>query len=330
MPQLPDNILRGNRELITYFNESLADGKLIHAHILEGPSGSGKHTLAYAVAAAMADDEYREKILARQSPDVIEYGLSGSTRSIGIDTVRTLKESAFIMPNELEFKMFIISDAHLLTPQAQNGLLKLLEEPPRSVYFMILCENTANLLTTVRSRAPTMRMQQFSEEELDALLCEDSKFAALKTKSPQVYSAAIRNSSGSYGAAVSALLSRSKKTGSSNADAVREILALLDSMPAQTVLYSAKLPSKRDELYELMADFCTALRDLTVTKRTDTARPLFYTDEDALEEDRAKFTVRTLVRFYDKTVSCMQLLDANVNVASAGLKWLCGLAEKQA
>ena len=50
MPQLPDNILRGNRELITYFNESLADGKLIHAHILEGPSGSGKHTLAYAVA----------------------------------------------------------------------------------------------------------------------------------------------------------------------------------------------------------------------------------------------------------------------------------------
>jgi len=325
---IPFDVLRGNRELLTYFNEALSDNKLLHAYIIEGPAGSGKHTLAYAVASAMADGEARARIDARQSPDVTEYGLTGNTRSIGIDTVRALKESAYIMPSELDFRMFIISDAHLLTPQAQNGLLKLLEEPPRSVFFMILCENSANLLTTVRSRAPTMHMQLFSEEELDELLCADSKIAALKNKSPQTYAAALRSSGGSYGAAVSALSSRSKKTGTTALDTVRELMALLNSMPSQAVLFASKLPSKRDELYDFMSDWCIAVRDLIAAKRTGNASPLFYADAEMLETDAEKFTVRELMRFYDVTAKYMQLLDSNVNVASAQLSWLCGMARQ--
>lgn len=326
---LSGDLLYGNRELIAYFNDAIMSSKLPHAHILEGPAGSGKHTLAYAVAAALDEGEFSEKIKARQCPDIMEYGLGGSNRSIGVETVRTLKEAAYITPNELEFKMFIISDAHLMTVQAQNALLKLLEEPPSGVYFMLLCENTANLLTTVRSRAPTMRMQSFSDEELEQLLCENKKFAEIKDKSPQTFYSALRSASGSFGTAAAALSSRSKKGGDTSLETVRKLLKLLDSSPSEAVLHASKLPSKREELYEYMADFKAALRDLTAVKRAPSAKVLFYTDRETAEEDAALFTVKGLMRLYGITDEMMVLLDSNVNVTGAQLSWLDRLSGRR-
>jgi len=259
---------------------------------------------------------------------VLEYGLTGTAKSIGIETVRTIKEASVIVPSELEFKMFVISDAHLLTPQAQNGLLKLLEEPPRSVYFMILCENTANLLTTVRSRAPTMRMQAFTEDELDAMLCEDKKFADIKKRSPESFASVLRLASGSYGAAVEALNVRSKKSTSAE-DPVRELIAALDGLPSRIVLLASKLPSKRDELGDFMADCRVAFRDLTAVKRTSEPKLLFYSDMSAASEDADRFTVAELLRFAETTADMMQLLDSNVNVGGAQLRWLDMLAKRR-
>nr|MBQ4319544.1 hypothetical protein [Clostridia bacterium] len=68
---LSGDLLYGNRELIAYFNDAIMSSKLPHAHILEGPAGSGKHTLAYAVAAALDEGEFSEKIKARQCPDIM-------------------------------------------------------------------------------------------------------------------------------------------------------------------------------------------------------------------------------------------------------------------
>jgi len=319
---LSDDLLYGNRELIAYFNDALASSKLPHAHILEGPEGSGKHTIAYAVAAALDGGEFSEKIKEGLCPDIMEYGLTGSNRSIGVETVRTMKEAAFITPNELEFKMFIISDAHLMTVQAQNALLKLLEEPPKNVYFMLLCENTANLLTTVRSRAPTMRMQSFTDDELDSILCENRKFAEIKNKSPQTFLNAVRSAYGSFGKAAAALNSRSKKNGDASVEAVRALLKMLASSPSEAVLYASKLPSKREDLSGIMSDFRTAVRDLVAVKRTASARTVFYTDRLTAEEDAELFTVKGLVRLYDITGEMLLLLDSNVNVTGAVLVWL--------
>ena len=331
-PALSPDVIRGNAELVGYFSDALENERLPHAHILEGPKGSGRHTLVYAAAAALArmsgaDGDMVKRIEARQSPDISEYGLVGTAKSVGIDTIRAIKEAAYITPSELEFKLFIIDDAHLMTVQAQNALLKLLEEPPKSVYFMLLCGNIANILTTVRSRAPTLRMQLFDDDELDRLLCEDKKFADIKKRSPESFTAAIRGASGSYGAAAAALSSRSKKDTSDNGE-VRGLLAMLDTMPSQALLYAAKLPSKRDELYSFLSDLLVCLRDLALLKRASAPKLLFYADRDAAEADADRFTVKQLVGMADVTSETLRLLDSNVNVGGAQLMWLEAMARK--
>ncbi len=317
-------LLHGNDELFTYFNDAVNDGRLPHAHIIEGRDGSGKSTLAYAVASLMAENssgvEYRTKVLERNCPDVTVHGLSGNSRSVGIETVRAIKEAAFIMPNELDFKMFIIEHAELMTTQAQNALLKLLEEPPREVYFMILCENTANLLATVRSRAPTLRMESFSDETLDRLLTENKKFAEVKAKNPDAYATALRLSEGNYGAAAAMLSSRSKK--SDDGREVRQLISMLSGDRSQLAAYSRELGTKREELSSLMSGTTVALRDLIMAKRTSGARMMFYTDRESALIDAENFTVNELVRLYDITARLMTYVDANVNVASAALMWL--------
>ena len=134
--------LAGNGPLKLYLENQLEAGRLPHALIFEGPEGSGKHTAARLTSEALAkknsEPRLAEKIRNGVSPDVLTFGLTGERKSIGVDTVRAIKEEAYLSPNELDFKAFILEDAQLMTPAAQNALLKLLEEPPANVYFLIL------------------------------------------------------------------------------------------------------------------------------------------------------------------------------------------------
>ncbi len=320
---LEEGLLHGNRELIGFFAAAIGEGRLSHAYILEGPEGSGKHTLARAVAASLSRSEQDgRKILEGLCPDVMVYGLEHGARSIGIETVRAVREAAYISPVELDFKFFVIEDAHRMTVQAQNGLLKLLEEPPRGVYFMLLCENTVNLLATIRSRAPVVRMERFEEERLAELLCGEKKPAEVRRNSPEVFAAAVKNADGSYGRALAALSSRSKK-GTGGEEAVRQILSFLARRQrAELLLYAHSLPSKREELYDLAAQFRTALRDLTAAKFCTACPMLFYPDRSSAALDAEGFTVRNLLVWEEATSALLDRLDANVNLSAASLGWL--------
>ena len=74
-----------------------------------------------------------------------------------------------IAPNELDTKLYILEEAHLMTAQAQNAFLLTLEEPPPYVLFLLLAENAQALLETVRSRAPVRRTELLSREEITEL-----------------------------------------------------------------------------------------------------------------------------------------------------------------
>ena len=105
-------------------------------------------------------------------------GGEGAARSFHIDTVRALREDAYILPNEAPRRVFLLAEAQNMTEQAQNALLKILEEPPASALFLLTCENRGQLLETIRSRVVTLSLSGVAEEEsvtiLGALLPDTS------------------------------------------------------------------------------------------------------------------------------------------------------------
>jgi len=93
------------------------------------------------------------KVNKNSHADVKFIGLSEADNSIKVDDVRFIRSDCFIASNEGSCKFYIIKNADYMTIQAQNALIKVLEEPPKNVYFILLCKYSTNLLETIRSRS---------------------------------------------------------------------------------------------------------------------------------------------------------------------------------
>ena len=169
--------LVGNRHI----KEAAQRGALGSAVIFDGPAGSGKKAAAAYAAAALlcrADDPQRRPCGVCPSciqadigsnPDIIFFNKAGE--NIKVNDVRTLRMQSFIVPSQSPFKVFIINRADLMNQEAQNALLKVLEEPVSSV-FILLTENASSLLQTVRSRCRIYAMEALQPGDIGQWLEE--------------------------------------------------------------------------------------------------------------------------------------------------------------
>lgn len=167
----------GNAPIKQRLAAEIDAGHYPHALLIEGPLGSGRRTLARLIARAALcrDTDHAARpcgvCAACQKtapPDVTEVGGDGA--SLSVDTVRRLREDAFLLPNESAYRVMILADAQTMTPQAQNALLKILEEPPAHLLFILTCDTRTALLETIRSRCVCLTLAPTTWEEAAPIL----------------------------------------------------------------------------------------------------------------------------------------------------------------
>ena len=199
-----------NKRNIEHLSEAFARDRMSHAYIINGPAGSGKKTFAHYFAAALLCDKMHgggndgqadlfsmfaigkqavprlsdgpcgscsacAKSLSRNHPDII-YLKREKEKVIQVGEVRQqIIDDINIKPYYGPYKIYIVEDAHLMNENAQNALLKTIEEPPEYAIIFLLSENADSFLDTIRSRCIRLDMERLSQETILSYLRDTLK-----------------------------------------------------------------------------------------------------------------------------------------------------------
>lgn len=342
----------GNAELLSRLDRDIRGGRLSHAYILDGRKGSGRHTLARHICAALAcenrpgrspslrdedqmgffdllDDAPPPREIPADAPlpcwecpaceKVLEDKCPDihvigrdGKASIGVEAIRFLRSDVLIPPNDLDTKVYIIEDAETMTVQAQNALLLTLEEPPPYVLFLLLCDGADHLLETIRSRAPVLRIRPIPDSDIREYLR-----ARRCTLSEEDMEAVILRADGCIGQALTLADARSVKPILKMREICDEFMEVMaarryDTLPA----ILSRFGSKRDGVLELLALVTLATRDLILLRHGDgeSIRLKYYTDRVGAEELSCRFTTKSLLGLYAALGRAADALEANGNI----------------
>ena len=172
----------GHRDIIQYIQDAVQQNKVSHAYILNGQRGSGKKMLANLFAMTLQCEsgqpepcgECHSCIQANSGnhPDIITVRHE-KPASISVDDIRTqMNGDIMIKPYSSPYKIYIVPEADLLTVQAQNALLKTIEEPPEYAVIFLLTENADSLLPTIRSRCVMLKLRNIKDKLVKKYLME--------------------------------------------------------------------------------------------------------------------------------------------------------------
>ena len=292
--------LIGNKKLKSTVSADIRSGKAAHAYIIDGIKGSGKHTAAREICAAAVCEHRTDsnipipcghcpscrKILSGISVDVMTVS-NGEKATIGVDAIRGIRSSLYVTPNDGEKKFYIIENAHLMTPQAQNALLLSLEEPPPYVMFLLLSEDTSALLDTIKSRAPSIRTERFSPEFVLDYLMKHSKNA---DREKAVNAAFL--SDGSLGKAAELMKSGTAELKLYNL-AAELSNALLSPKKSDGMILLSSMPKDRQSVCRVLSLTRFALRDAISSKKGGSL--LFYPKDSGVPDNTKKISVKRLI-----------------------------------
>ena len=149
----------GHSSLIENFKNRCSNGNLSHAQLISGEDGIGKSILAEILGKLILNGDVN-----REYVDIINY--KPIKTSFGVDDVRDIIDEVNKKPFEGDKKVIIIHQGNKLTIQAQNALLKTIEEPPTEVYIIILCESLELILDTIKSRCEIYKLTPLTKDEL--------------------------------------------------------------------------------------------------------------------------------------------------------------------
>ena len=329
----------GNKKLREKLCLDVLMDKLSHACIIEGPYGTGKHTIAKNAAAALACQSRDssslpfpcgkcigcKKVFEDKCPDLITIRRGRDKATLGVDVIRDLKKDVYTVPNDLDFKIYVIEDADKMTEEAQNALLLTLEEPPSYVRFFLLAESSELLLETIRSRAPVLRTEPISNADIDAYLqANDRRAAQMKLSSPDEYAELITAANNGIGSALEYLEPSVFSPIQGARGLVKDFLYAASARDVRALLpMLTRFSSKRDTLTEQLTELSEAVNDLVLLKKSDSAPLRFFENRNTAIELSDKCSLRFLCDLSGAVFTALESTAKNANVRLTMIKLLC-------
>lgn len=325
--------LLGNDKTKERIGAAIECGTLPHAFLIGGESGSGKTTLATEIAAALNCEKKKEsstplpcgecncckRIYSGNFPDLKVLSKPKDRATLGVDSIKDFREDMFLSSTESDYKIYVIDDAECMTTEAQNALLKVLEEPPKSVIIMILARECDKILTTIKSRAQYIPMARFNERELEKyLLSMSSEARELKATDPEGFGAVLMSADGRLGQAFR--LSDKKyaaECAEERSDTIRITKCITGKRSYKEINEALSyLPTKRQELLLSLERLISALRDLVVIKSSATASLLFFTSAEEAKSVLGQASLKRLMSAYDEVCKTHELCSKNANITN--------------
>ena len=338
MPGFSD--ILGNEMIKEYFERTLSNGQISHAYILTGEAGMGRKTLAKTFAMTLLCEKNRddhdpdqmtlfdsgdlsenvsESMMAEpcgqchsciqfqtdNHPDVIY--VTHAKEGIGVDDIREqINGTVQVKPYSSPYKIYIVDEAEKMTVQAQNALLKTLEEPPAYVVILLLTTRADSFLPTILSRCITLKLKPLYDEVIRDYLIERLH---VQKSDAEVYTAFAR---GNLGKAIAL------SSSDSFADMRYSVMSLLKNarnMDIAQMLETVK-QWKEDRLnIQECLDFMQLwYRDVLMFKATqDTTGFIFKEEYKYIREASVKSSFHGIEMILEALEKAKQRLDANVN-----------------
>ncbi len=307
----------GQESIKKHLQTAIKTGNLSHAYIINGEYGSGRQTIASALAKTIqcqskTDDTDAcgvctscKQAESHNHPD-IKY-ITHDKTSISVNDIREqLNNDISIKPYSSEYKIYIIPDANKMTEQAQNALLKTIEEPPVYAIIILLTENCDSLLPTIRSRCVTLTMNPVEKDKICTYL--ENKFQ-LEPEQAQI---AANYCQGNIGKAIR-FASSSDFIEMKNQ--VLKLLKNLDSMDIASIMDTIKeFSTHKNDINDYLDLMLLWYRDVLMFKVTKDANLLLYSDEySAISEQATKRDYENIENIIAAIDKAKVRLKANVN-----------------
>ena len=288
----------GQEAVTTSLKNQVKNGEISHAYIFQGTRGTGKTSAAKILSRAVNclhpidgnpcnECENCKAILSESVLDVVEMDAASNN---GVDDIRELKEKVIYPPQSLKYKVYIIDEVHMLSKGAFNALLKILEEPPRHLIFILATTEIQKIPATILSRSQKYNFKRISIEEITENL---KKITDLEGKScdEEVFTLIAKSSDGAMRDALSVLDQLITKNrdhikledamevlGISSSELLFSLSRALVEKDVARALYAI------DEIYKEGVDFNTLssqilnhFRDLLLVKTLKDPKKIIYT-----------------------------------------------------
>ena len=309
----------GHEQVIHQMQNAIRQRKLSHAYLLCGEAGSGKRPVAEAFAKAILCEEGGIDACGKcKSCKQIESGNHPDFRpvvrekaTLGVNEIREqVTADVQIKPYSSEYKIYLIDEAEKMTEEAQNALLKTIEEPPEYAVFLLLVSRQELLLPTVRSRCVLLPFYPVATEKIKRFLMEKKGVPDYLAGNAATFSGGLVGRAVRYAESESFTTLRNE---------VLQLVKGISSMTMAELMENVKLFAAQKEIAgEYLEMILLWYRDVLLYKATQATNLLLFSDEtEAVREQADRRSFENLQGIVEALEQLKQRMKANVNFENA-------------
>ncbi len=279
MPNFKD--IYGQKQIVDHFQNALKSGNISHAYIINGERSSGKEFIAKIFAMALQCEAEGiepcnechscKQALSGNHPDIIKV-THEKPATVGVEDIRNgVNNDVVIKPYSSKWKIYIINEAEKMTVQAQNALLKTLEEPPAYAVILLLTSNPESLLPTIQSRCVALNMKPVPDDMVKEYLMKELHIPDYKA---DVCTAFARGNLGKAKA-----LAASEEFDNIKTEAVSLLKYIRDMEITDIVSAIKKINDYKIDINDYLDILSVWYRDVLLFKATNDVNHLIFKDE---------------------------------------------------